>query len=79
MNVALLHIMTGCCITNRHGITQIITKETRTNSQPSHLLIGPTSKQKCRITQITQSVFHRIPHGFQPHKNPSNVPKLLII
>ncbi|KAF7647392.1 hypothetical protein LDENG_00173030 [Lucifuga dentata] len=50
--------MAGCCITNRHGITQIsvITKETRTNSQqPSHLLIRPANKQKCRKTQITQS------------------------
>ncbi|KAF7645072.1 hypothetical protein LDENG_00210890 [Lucifuga dentata] len=57
-DVALLHIMTGCCITNRHFIAQmdVITKETRTNSQqPSHLLIQPASKQKCRITQITQS------------------------
>ncbi|KAF7644784.1 hypothetical protein LDENG_00215860 [Lucifuga dentata] len=50
--------MTGCCITNRHGIAQIsvITRKTRTNSQqPSHLLIRPASKQKCCKTQITQS------------------------
>ncbi|KAF7654066.1 hypothetical protein LDENG_00075260, partial [Lucifuga dentata] len=33
-----------------------ITKETRTNSQqPSHLLIRPANKQKCRKTQLTQS------------------------
>ncbi|KAF7659365.1 hypothetical protein LDENG_00299180 [Lucifuga dentata] len=64
-----------------HGITQIsfITRETRTNSQQSsHLLIRPASKQKCRKTQITQSVFNRLPHRVQPHKNPSNLPKLLI-
>ncbi|KAF7645128.1 hypothetical protein LDENG_00209570 [Lucifuga dentata] len=74
--------MTVCCITNRHGIAQIsvITKETRTNSQqPSHLLIRPASKQKCRKTQITPSEFNRFPHRFQPHKNSSHLPKLLII
>ncbi|KAF7658338.1 hypothetical protein LDENG_00014270 [Lucifuga dentata] len=73
---------TGCCITNKHRITQIsfITKETRTNSQqPSHLLIRPASKQKCLKTQITQAVFNRLLHRFQPHKNPSNLPKLLVI
>ncbi|KAF7643453.1 hypothetical protein LDENG_00239300 [Lucifuga dentata] len=84
-DVALLRIMTGGCITNRHGITQIsvITKETRTNSQqPSHLLIQPASKQKCRKTQTTQSGFNRLPHShikIQINKNPSSLPKLLTI
>ncbi|KAF7662200.1 hypothetical protein LDENG_00242600 [Lucifuga dentata] len=62
--VALLYIMAGCCITHKHGITQIsvITKETRTNSQqPSHLLIRPASKQKRRETQIQKSTNPQIP------------------
>ncbi|KAF7642279.1 hypothetical protein LDENG_00261000 [Lucifuga dentata] len=78
-DVALLRSMTGCCITYRHGRAQInvITKETRTNSQhPPHLLIRPPSKQKCCKTQITQSGFNKLPHRFQPHKNQA---KLLII
>ncbi|KAF7668751.1 hypothetical protein LDENG_00284230, partial [Lucifuga dentata] len=29
--------------------------QTNKNSQPSHLLIRPASKQKCHKTQITQS------------------------
>ncbi|KAF7647748.1 hypothetical protein LDENG_00167290 [Lucifuga dentata] len=46
--------MTGCCITTQ---ISVITKETRTNSQqPSHLLIRPASKQKCRKTQTAQAV-----------------------
>ncbi|KAF7644822.1 hypothetical protein LDENG_00215220, partial [Lucifuga dentata] len=59
-DVALLCIMTGCCITNRHGIAQIsvITKEIRTNSQqPSHLLIGPAGKQKCQSCSWLYTVF----------------------
>ncbi|KAF7655533.1 hypothetical protein LDENG_00054820 [Lucifuga dentata] len=80
-DVALLDIMIGCCITYKHGITQIsvLTKETRTNSQqPSHLLIPPASKQKRHETHNTVR-FNRLLHRFQPHKNPSNLPKLLII
>ncbi|KAF7655555.1 hypothetical protein LDENG_00054420 [Lucifuga dentata] len=39
-----------------HSLNQCHYQRNKNSQQPSHLLIRPVSKQKCRKTQITQAV-----------------------